>query len=402
MTIYGTPPPPQPPTPPPGRRGLSGGRLALLIAGVLTVLLAGGAVLVVTLTGKPSNRADADPPAPAPAGSASRTPSPAASKPAGTTFTLSAVGDTIVAAAPNVPANGGKGFFNDVKASLTADLQMANLEEPITNDTGATKCGAHSSGCHAFRAPPVYVQALKEAGFTLVNLANNHALDFGQAGHDQTEQILTKAGIKYTGPPGLIATTTVKGVKVAVIGFAPYQWANSLTDIPGAAALVKQAKAQNDVVIVQAHVGAEGAGQTHVKPGTEIFLGENRGDSIKFGHAVVDAGADLVIMHGPHVMRAMEFYKDHLIAYSMGNFAGYHALIANGVLGISGVLHVTMDSTGHFIAGSLVATSMVSPGVPRMDPKNRAWAQVRSLCRSDFPKTGARIGTDGTITRPAA
>jgi len=244
------------------------------------------------------------------------------------------------------------------------------------------------------------VRALTEAGFSLMNLANNHAMDFGEAGHRETETTLSGAGIKYTGPPGMITTSTVKGVRVAVVGFAPYNWANSLLDLPGAADLVKKAKGQADIVIVQAHVGAEGSDKTHVRPGTEYFLGENRGDSIAFGHAVIDAGADLVIMHGPHVMRGMEFYRGHLIAYSLGNFAGYHALLTGGTLSISGVLRVTLDRTGRFVAGKLVATQMVAPGVPRMDAGNRAWAQVRSLTRSDFPSTGARIGGDGTITPP--
>src|SRR5690349_8945163 len=182
-----------------------------------------------------------------------------------------------------------------------------------------------------------------------MNLANNHAMDFGAAGHKQTETTLTSAGIKFTGPPGVIATTTVKGISVAVVGFAPYNWANSLLDIPAADRLVRQAKTMANIVIVQAHVGAEGSDKTHVRPGTEYYLGENRGDSIAFGHAVVDAGADLVIMHGPHVMRGMEFYKNHLIAYSLGNFAGYHALLTGGTLSISGVLRVTLDRSGRFL-----------------------------------------------------
>jgi hypothetical protein len=396
MTVYGAPTTPPPPA---AVRGARSRAVLLLVVALAIVLVGAGSFGVAMLLRGHGTQTGAAPPQPTPAPqSAAAKASPAA--PAGGTFTLSAVGDTILAAAPNVPPNGGRGFFDNVHDALVADLQMGNLEEPITNDTGHTKCGAASSGCHAFRAPPSYVRALTEAGFSLMNLANNHARDFGLAGQQQTEATLTGAGIKYTGPPGMIATTTVKGVKVAVVGFAPYEWANSLTDIPGAADFVKKAKTQADIVIVQAHVGAEGSDKTHVRPGTEFFLGENRGNSLAFGHAVVDAGADIVIMHGPHVMRGMEFYKSHLIAYSMGNFAGYHALSTGGVLGISGVLRVTLDATGHFVAGKLVATQMVAPGVPRMDPNHRAWTQVRSLTRSDFPGTGAKIGTDGTITPP--
>src|SRR5262245_47788167 len=396
MTVYGTRRTP-PPEPAPGSRRT----LLLIVAALAVVLVGGGGVgAAILLRGHGTQTASALPSAtPAHATAASPTASPSAA-PAGSTFTLSAVGDTIVAAAPNLPPNGGRGFFNDVRDALAADLQMGNLEEPITDVPTSSKCSAASLGktCHAFRAPTSYVRALTEAGFSLMNLANNHAMDFGDAGHKQTETTLTAAGIKYTGPPGMITTTTVKGVTVAVVGFAPYNWANSLLDIPGAAELVRTAKGQADIVIVQAHDGAEGSDKTHVRPGTEYFLGENRGDSIAFGHAVIDAGADLVIMHGPHVMRGMEFYKNHLIAYSMGNFAGYHALSTGGVLGISGVLRVTLDAQGHFVAGKLIATQMVAPGVPRMDPNNRAWTQVRSLSRSDFPSTGAKIGTDGTIT----
>lgn len=399
MTVYGARTTPPPPPPARGRRFLPLVVLALVVA-LAAAGTAGAAVLRSHRGGSAADTTFVMPSTPA---SSSRPSTSRPSKaPASGTFTLSAVGDTIVAAAPNVPPNSGKGFFASVHSSLVADLQMGNLEEPITNDTGTGKCSAETLGktCFAFRAPPAYVQALTEAGFMVVNLANNHALDFGQAGHEQTEQVLTDAGIKYTGPPGMITTVTVKGVKTAVLGFAPYAWANSLTDISAAATLVRKAKQQADVVIVQAHVGAEGADKTHVRPGTEYFLGENRGDPIAFGHAVVDAGADLVIMHGPHVMRGMEFYKGHLIAYSLGNFAGYHALSTGGVFGISGVLRVTLDSNGNFVAGKLVATQLVSPGVPRLDPNHRAWSQLRSLSRSDFPSTGAQIGTDGSITPP--
>ena len=78
-------------------------------------------------------------------------------------------------------------------------------------------------------------------------------------------------------------------------------------------------------MVVQVHMGAEGSAGHAVRPGNEIFFGENRGDPIEFAHAVIDAGADLVVGHGPHVMRAMEFYKGRLIAYSLGNFAGGRA-----------------------------------------------------------------------------
>src|SRR5262245_17952568 len=285
MTVYGTRRTP-PPEPAPGSRRT----LLLIVAALAVVLVGGGGVgAAILLRGHGTQTASALPSAtPAHATAASPTASPSAA-PAGSTFTLSAVGDTIVAAAPNLPPNGGRGFFNDVRDALAADLQMGNLEEPITDVPTSSKCSAASLGktCHAFRAPTSYVRALTEAGFSLMNLANNHAMDFGDAGHKQTETTLTAAGIKYTGPPGMITTTTVKGVTVAVVGFAPYNWANSLLDIPGAAELVRTAKGQADIVIVQAHVGAERSHKTHVRPRTEHQLRESRGASLAAGDRVL-------------------------------------------------------------------------------------------------------------------
>jgi hypothetical protein len=277
---------------------------------------------------------------------------------------------------------------------------MANLEQPLTDDTGVGKCAADEAGktCFQFRSPPGYASILASAGFGLVNLANNHAYDFGKAGHLNTRAALDAAGVRYTGPPAMITVVTVKGIRVAVLGFAPYPWANDLTNLAKAADLVRAARKQADLVVVQAHMGAEGAAYTHVKPGTEMYLGENRGDPIAFSHAVVDAGADLVIGHSPHVLRAMEFYKGHLIAYSLGNFAGYHALAYTGVVGVTAILKVTLRKDGTYVAGTVVPTRMVAPGVPRLDPAKQAIAVVSSLSKADFPGTGARLAGDGTVT----
>ena len=93
---------------------------------------------------------------------------------------------------------------------------------------------------------------------------------------------------------------------------------------------MKKADAWADLVVVTMHAGAEGSDHQHVDPGTEYFLGENRGDSVAFTHAMVRAGADLVVGSGPHVLRGMEWYRGRLIAYSLGNFVGYHTLATSG------------------------------------------------------------------------
>jgi hypothetical protein len=385
-------------------------RYRVVLIGVATMLVLGtGSVIAYAMNG------DAQPPAwhsapvaGSPSPKAQLTTPPPSTAPAGEvvtdTVSFSATGDIIMAQAPSrIPPNGGRGFFDGVKQALKADLVMGNLEEPVTEDTGYRKCGANSTDCHQFRAPPGYANYLHDAGFELLNLANNHANDFGPAGHRNTQKTLEDHGLAHTGDPGQITVVTVKGVRVAVLGFSSYSWSNSLIDLDEARSVVRRAASQAQIVVVQVHMGAEGSGATRVRPGTEMFLGENRGDPIKFAHTVIDAGADLVVGHGPHVMRAMEFYRGRLIAYSMGNFAGgAGTLVSAGNLGLGGVLKVTLKSDGSWSTGSLISTThQTSGGLPKTDGRQRSVALVRSLTQSDFPASGAKLGPNGAISPPA-
>ncbi|GAB2943033.1 hypothetical protein GCM10027280_34620 [Micromonospora polyrhachis] len=319
-------------------------------------------------------------------------------------ISLSATGDIIMGNAPDrLPANGGKGFFDSVKAALAADLVMGNLEEPLTDDTGAGKCGPNSTQCYQFRAPPSYAAHLRDAGFQVLNQANNHGHDFGAAGYRNTRQALEEHGLKSTGAPDQITLVEVQGVKVAIAGFSPYAWSNSLIDIASAKKVVEKAATMADLVVVQAHMGAEGSAMTRVKPGTELFLGENRGDPVKFSRAMIDAGADLIIGHGPHVMRGMEFYKGRLIAYSLGNFAGGGGSLSNrGRLGLGAILKVQLAADGSWAGGEFISTYMNGTGKPTMDDDHRGLELVQGLTKSDFPTTGAEFDATGKITPPAA
>jgi len=319
------------------------------------------------------------------------------------TITLGATGDNVMGGPGNMPANNGKDIYAKVKSLFDADLMMGNLEEPVTNDTGYRKCSPGSTQCHQFYVPPSWAKYLKDAGYDLMNMANNHGNDMGSAGYKGTQQSLDAVGLKHTGAPGEITVVDVKGVKVAVVGFSSYAWNNSLIDIPKAQALIKDAAGQADLVVVQVHMGSEGTAYTHVKPGTEIFLGENRGDPIAFAHAMIDAGADLIVGHGPHVLRAMEFYKDRLIAYSLGNFlGGGRALKPDGILGWGGVLKVTLHKNGTWAGGQIQCTIMNNVGIPSPDAARHSAPQLSKLTKADFPKTGAVIAGTGKITPPAA
>ncbi len=396
--------------PPPSspRRGLFG-RPVLTVTIALAALAGmglGGVALANRNSGSGATWQQPQAAMQSPAGRAtSRVPQPeSTAQKTATTITLSATGDVIMGSAPNrLPANNGDGFFDSVSADLRSDLVMGNLEQPITNDTGASKCGSPPrANCFAFRSPPAYAQHLKEAGFMLMNTANNHSKDFGTTGFQNTVSALGGVGIKHTGVEDEITIVPVKGLKVAVLGFSPYAGANNLNDLDHTRTIIRKAKQEADLVVVQAHMGAEGSDKQHVKPGSEIFFGENRGDPIAFTHAAIDAGADVVIGHGPHVLRGMEFYKGHLIVYSLGNFAGGgKTLSSNGVLKYAGIVHVSLNSDGSFAGGDFRSTYLSATGVPTRDKANeKGRSLVRGLSADDFGATAAKISADGEISAP--
>jgi poly-gamma-glutamate capsule biosynthesis protein CapA/YwtB (metallophosphatase superfamily) len=312
--------------------------------------------------------------------------------------TLVAVGDIVMGSTPNLPPDGGAGFFADVESDLSGDVVLGNLEGTLTGATGS-KCGAGSSNCYSFRTPPSYARWLKQAGFTVLNLANNHANDFGAAGRKETLRALRAQKLLHTGRPGEIAYQQVGDLTVALVGFSSYPWAQSLTDIPAARRLVRRAAAKADLVVATFHGGAEGASKQRVVRRTEWFLGENRGNLVAFAHAVVDAGADLVVGHGPHVLRGMEWYRGRLIAYSLGNFAGYKVFALDGPLSVSGILRLTLRGDGRFESGILVPTHLVGPGIPQLDPDERAHGLVRELSRLDFGGRAVTVAPTGVLGR---
>ena len=387
------------------RRRRSTMRRRLVVLGAVVLVLLGGGVAAYAVTRGGSEPAGSPSGAGGTPSATGRSTAPAAEPESeAAPVSLAATGDIVMGDAPGrLPPNDGQGFFNAVKELLKADLPMGNLEEPLTDDTGVDKCGANSSGCHQFRAPPSYARHLKQAGFKLLNQANNHGNDYGDAGYSNTQDALEAQGLAHTGAPDEITVVPVRGVKVAVLGFSSYRWNNSLVDLAAARKVVAKAAKQADIVVVQVHMGAEGSGKTRVRPGTEIFLGENRGNPIAFSHAVIDAGADLVVGHGPHVLRGMQFYKGRLIAYSLGNFAGGEGSLSNnGRLAWGGVLHASLRPDGSWAGGSFKSTYMNGAGRPTPDPDKRGLKAVKELSKSDFGSTAATFGPDGSIKPPAA
>lgn len=326
--------------------------------------------------------------------------------PAEATLRVRAVGDCMIGTdgQPGLLApDDAVGTFADVTDWLSdADLTYGNLEGPVC-DTGKTsKCGPDTPAghCYAFRSPARYAERYKAAGFDVMSTANNHAGDFGAVCRDRTEALLDAQGIAHSGRPGDVAELTVNGLKVALIGFHTSRSSHYLNDHETAVALVSGLAATHDIVIVAFHGGAEGSARTHVPPGDETFYGEDRGDLRTFTHLVVDAGADLVLGSGPHVLRGLEVYKDRLIAYSLGNFATYGPFNLSGDLATGAVLDVRMDRGGRFVGGKVLPTHQQGEGIPVKDAEGRAIDLVRSLSDEDFPGTAVQVAQDGSLAAP--
>lgn len=377
-------------------------RVIALIARAGAVVVAGAFVLSLLVDGGPKPATAARPDVtsveqPATKPKPAATTKPAVRRTPQGVVAIVATGDIVMGSTPNLPPDGGSSFFSDVQTDLAGDVVLGNLEGTLSTG-GGSKCGSASTNCFAFQTPPSYARWLRQAGFTVMNLANNHAYDFGADGERQTMDALRGARLEWTGRPGQITVQKVGGIRVALLGFAPYPWAQSLTDIAAAKRLVRKAARRADVVVVTMHAGAEGSDREHVR-GAETFLGENRGDPKRFAHAVVDAGADLVVGHGPHVLRGMEWYKGRLIAYSLGNFAGYKVFALGGPLSTSAILRVTLRGDGRFETGRLVPTHLVGAGLPAIDPAEAAHGVVRTLSREDFGRRAVKISPDGILSR---
>ena len=298
------------------------------------------------------------------------------------------------------PPDSGRFLFSEAKPFLdSADIAIGNLEGPLTTSSACRKKTVKGKS-YAFRMPPWLAFNLRDAGLDVLNTANNHANDFGEEGKRQTIATLDSVGIKHTGFTGDIAYLEAESLIVAIIGFGHSPGCNDIRDIKGAKALVAKADSSADIVLVTFHGGAEGPSALHVMGVTETFYSENRGNVLEFAHACVDAGADLVVGHGPHVPRGMELYGGRLIAYSLGNFCTWNGINVSGLGGLAPMLMVEIDSAGNFLTGQIVSFTQQKAHYPQLDPDGEAFNLIKSLTEEDFGGGGILFGENGELMPP--
>jgi hypothetical protein len=299
----------------------------------------------------------------------------------------------------HLPDDDGLSFLNAATPVLqSADISFGNLEGVLMDGGEPVKKCNDPHSCYLFRSPTRYARHLAKAGFDVMSLANNHARDFGEEGRDASMAALNAVGIRHSGREGSVASWEQNELKLALIAFSPTKGSWSLLDMELASWAIAGLAAKHDIVIVSFHGGAEGFdGAERIGFAMEYAYGEPRGNVVKFAHAAIDAGADLVLGHGPHVPRAMELYNNRLIAYSLGNFATYYGINVRGPKGFAPVVTATLDGTGQFVSGQLFSFKQIRPDGPQPDSGEYALNMIRDLSRMDFPDNQLEFGTNGSL-----
>lgn len=270
----------------------------------------------------------------------------------------------------------------------SADLSVANLEGCMIDEGGEPKEGwGKTDRCFIFRMPESYVQYILDAGFDAVGLANNHARDMGWQAYRRTMEVCDLAGLHHAGiydaPSAVIKRN---GIRFGFAAFSPH-WATSrMQHDDNVIKVVSELERTCDIVVVMFHGGGEGEDYDHVPRENENYKNTVRGDVYHFSHTAIDAGADIVFGSGPHVMRAVELYKDRLIAYSLGNFCTYGKFNLDGSRGRAALMNVRTDRSGRFLFAEAVPSRQRYPGLLLQDPEGRAIKEIQTLTKEDFPE----------------
>lgn len=300
-------------------------------------------------------------------------------------------GDTVLGnsfVVENIPKEWEENYFAGVRSILKrADFAIGNFEGTLTTHNKTSKNPA-SGRQFAFRSPPHYAKLMYSEGFRILNVANNHAYDFGETGFKDTVDSMRQAGIAVSGLRDEAATISVRGLNIAVLGFMYSNRFNTVFDLAESANLVRQTKASGAYVIATFHAGAEGSPAIWHDDEEEEFLGENRGNTVAFSRAMIDAGADIVVGHGPHVLRAAECYQGKPIIYSLGNFVGVGGLSAKNFAAVSALLEIAVAQDGSLRNINLIPLSFNEQKLPQVDPLGYGTRLVNYLGKhAQYPGT---------------
>lgn len=299
-----------------------------------------------------------------------------------------------------LPAEEGKHLFDDVReVMLRADITLGNLEGTLCDGGKSTKGKGKYS--YAFRTPTSFAPRLKEPGYDFLSMANNHANDFGMEGIISSEQCLKGQDIAFSGISGRKEWAIVEraGVRFGICAFGHNRYTLKHRDLARVQQILDTLKAQSDIVIVSFHGGGEGVDFSHLPEGSETYIGEDRGALREFAHFCIDHGADVIYGHGPHVVRCIEVYKGHFIAYSLGNFCTPYGVSVESIKGYAPVVEIKINKQGEFLEGKVHSFIQQRGFGPRLDAANKVARHMSKLTQTDMPFSEAYIDSYGNIIR---
>jgi poly-gamma-glutamate capsule biosynthesis protein CapA/YwtB (metallophosphatase superfamily) len=317
--------------------------------------------------------------------------------------TIRFVGDIVLGNShivENIPTEWEKTYFSGVDEYLrSANLSIGNLEGALTNQTRTSK-DTSTGRSFAFRFPPHYAELLRKQGFLALHVANNHSNDFGDSGYADSLEALKSSDIEAVGVKGKISYLNINGIKVAIVGFGYYPRQDMIQDLNNVRSLISKAKEEAKFVIATFHAGAEGSNAIWHSNQSELFMGEDRGNSVAFARAAIESGADTVVGHGPHVLRAIECYNGKPIFYSLGNFVGVGGLSNRGLTALSAIAGIRLNA-GAEIKGIEFASVLINEKkIPQIDDRGFSAHLTNFLAEnSRYPGTFIKVPTDASTAK---
>ena len=271
------------------------------------------------------------------------------------------------------------------RIKLKGDLVFGNFEgviaEPVVVDPWK------------FSMPIESVELLKDIGFNTFSLANNHSLDFGEEGYQKTSSLLAQRGFWIAGSEGRGVITKINNHHIRVIGFS-FGAENDVNNLDAIPSVI--GRKQNEIIIVSAHMGGENHLGHWIPNAMEYFGNEKRGNVIEFSHRCIDAGADLVLGHSPHVPRGIELYRNKLIVYSLGNFLLDYPGAGMNAHAPGYSISIELDEKGDFRLARIQSYDL-QYGVPVLDKSGRAYKMIQNLTLQNLKQRSLVFPGNGVV-----
>lgn len=253
------------------------------------------------------------------------------------------------------------------KIKLRGDVVVGNFEGALCEPTPADPW--------MFSMPLESIALFRHIGFNTLGLANNHSMDLGIECYQKTLSLLVQSGFWVAGGDGHGIVAGIRNLKVRIVGFS-FSGGNNVNDLDAIPATI--GKKENEMIIISAHMGGESPAAHWIPNAMEYFGDEKRGDVVQFSHRCVEAGADLVLGHGPHVPRGLELYHNKLIVYSLGNFVFDYPGAERNAHAPGYSISIYLDENGNF-SSAVIRSYDLQQGVPVLDGAGRAYRMIEDL-----------------------